>query len=75
MPGSSAAPKRHYNIDPRVAHERARLAARARNAPDTFIGQLERAELTDEQKQRLAALLMPFLSAQPADSAAGAGAR
>ncbi len=74
MPGS-AAPKRHYRIDPEVARERARRAALARNAPDTYIGQLERAELTDEQKRRIAVLLMPFLGGQPAGSAAGAGAR
>jgi hypothetical protein len=68
MPGP-AAPKRPYRIDPVVAHERARLAARVRNSPDTYIGQLERSELTAEQKRRLAVLLMPFL-----DDAAAAGA-
>ena len=60
MSGTSA-PKRPYRIDPQVAHERAVKAAAARNAPDTYIGQLERAALTAEQKRRLAALLMPFL--------------
>lgn len=70
------APKRPYRIDPQVAHERASRAARVRNSPDTYIGQLERSELTDEQKRRLAALLMPFLLGQPAGhSAARAGAR
>ena len=41
------APKRHYRIDPEVARERASRAARVRNSPDTYIGQLERAKLTD----------------------------
>lgn len=59
-----AAPKRPYRIDPQRAHERAIIAARARNSPDTIIGQLERAKLTAEQKRRLAALLMPFLAAE-----------
>lgn len=69
------APKRHYRIDPQVARERASRAARVRNSPDTYIGQLERATLTTEQKQRLALLLMPFLAGQPAEDAAGTGAR
>jgi len=70
-------PKRAYRIDPEVARERASRAARVRNSPDTYIGQLERAKLTGEQKRRLAALLMPFLDEQPAEdsSPAGAGAR
>jgi len=54
--------KRHYRVDPQMAQERARLAARARNSPDSYIKSLARATLTDEQKRRLAALLMPFLS-------------
>ena len=74
MPGSAVA-KRPYRIDPAVARERASRAARVRNSPDTYIGQLERAELTDEQKRRIAALLMPFLSAQRSGAVAGAGAR
>jgi hypothetical protein len=71
MPGPAAA-KRPYRIDPAVARERASRAARVRNSPDTYISQLERAELTDEQKRRIAALLMPLLGAQPAAAAAGA---
>jgi hypothetical protein len=58
---SSKPPKRPYNIDPQVAHERAIIAARVRNSPDGYITSLERATLTAEQKRRLAALLMPFL--------------
>lgn len=60
MPGTTA-PKRPYNIDPQVARERARAAAHARNSPDSYIRSLERAALTDEQKRRLARLLMPFI--------------
>ena len=77
MPGSSAAPKRRYRIDPQVAHERARLAARARNQPEVYIGQLERAELSEAHKRRLAVLLMPLHGGPPPedDSAHMAGAR
>jgi hypothetical protein len=69
MSGTST-PKRPYRIDPRVAYERARIGARARNSPDCYIGQLERASLTDEQKRRIAVLIMPFLVG--GDAAAGA---
>ena len=68
-----AVPKRPYRIDPEVARERASRAARVRNSPDTYIGQLERAKLTDEQKCRLAVLLMPFLDEQPAEDRQGTG--
>ena len=54
-------PKKHYNVDPQVAHERAIIAVRARNSPDSYIKSLGRAELTTAQKRRLALLLMPFL--------------
>ena len=53
--------RKPYNVDPKVAHERAILAARARNSPDSYIKSLAAAELTREQKRRLAVLLMPFL--------------
>jgi hypothetical protein len=75
MPAPAAPAKRPYRIDPEVARERASRAARVRNSPDTYIGQLERATLTTGQKQRLAVLLMPFLAEQAAGDAAGAGAR
>jgi hypothetical protein len=63
-------PKRHYNIDPVVAHERAITANRVRNSPDTYIRQLERAELTDQQKRRIARLVLPFLD-EPAETGDG----
>lgn len=56
------APKKR-NIDPQVAHDRARRGAAARNSPDGYIKSLSRATLTTAQKRRLAALLMPFLLA------------
>ena len=59
-------PKRPYRIDPVVAHERARIAARVRNSPDGYITSLAAAELTTAQKRRLAALLMPYLAEKPA---------
>ena len=64
------APKRAYRIDPQVAHERARIGARARNSPDGYIKSLEAraATLTAAQKRRLAVLLMPFLGEQPAET-------
>ena len=37
-------------------------AAAVRNSPDGYIMALARATLTAEQKRRLAALLMPFLT-------------
>ena len=58
----TSAPKRPYRIDPQVAHERAMKAAAVRNSPDGYIMALARATLTAEQKRRLAALLMPFLT-------------
>lgn len=57
-----SAPKRPYRIDPQVAHERAMKGAAVRNSPDGYIKALARATLTDEQKRRLASLLMPFLT-------------
>jgi hypothetical protein len=47
-------------IDPQAAYERASLAARVRNSPDGYIKSLERAELTAEQKLRLALLVLSF---------------
>ena len=68
--GPGSKPKRHYGIDPAKAHERAIIAARARNSPDTYIRLLERATLTDEQKRRLAALVVRLLiGEQPAAEA------
>ena len=62
MSDPAAPPKRRYRTDPKMAHERAMVAARARNSPDTYIGQIERAELTDAHRRRLAAILMPWLA-------------
>ena len=70
-----AAPKRPYRIDPKVASERGRRGARARNSPDGYISTLAAATLTTAQKRRLAALLMPFLDEEPAEDAAAGGAR
>lgn len=75
MTTSSAARKRKrpYRIDPDVAHRRAQQGAAVRNSPDGYITTLARAELTDAQKRRLAALLMPFLADQPAAAGNGDG--
>ena len=75
MTTSSAARKRKrpYNIDPVTAHWRAQIGAAARNSPDTYISQIERAELTDAHKRRLAELLMPFLAGQPDTAGNGDG--
>ena len=77
MPDPAAPAKRPYNIDPVVAHQRARTGALVRNSPDGYITSLSRVTLTTEQKRRLAALLMPFLDEQPAEdsSPTGTGAR
>jgi len=52
--------KRSYAADPAMTHERAVRAAKARNHPDSYIRSLERAQLTAEQKLRLALLVLSF---------------
>jgi len=55
-------------VSPENAHVRAKKAAAVRNSPDGYIKTLERASLTDEQKRRLAKLVMSFF-AEPAGGA------
>jgi hypothetical protein len=63
---------RPYHIDPAVAHWRAGVGARSRTTVDYFVRKLgEHADdLTDEQRRRLAELVMPFL-AEPAEPGGG----
>jgi hypothetical protein len=58
--------KRPYRIDPAVARERAIKAGRARHTPSTYIRILTRAELTDDDRAALAALLAASLAGRPA---------
>jgi len=54
--------------DPRWRSERARKGGIGRSSPNSYIRSLERADLTDEQKRRLAKLVMSFF-AEPAGGA------
>jgi hypothetical protein len=60
-------------ISPQKAHERAKKAAAGRKNPDYLIRTLAVAELTAEQKRKIAALLMPFLDADEQVGGVAAG--
>jgi hypothetical protein len=62
---------KRYNTDPVMAHNRAKIANRARHSPSTYIRALGRARLTDADLAALAALLASALAGQQAPGTGG----